>query len=84
MVKNTIQNKFGKRINANASAKVKTQMCAKVILGVLLNFHEKILNILVVLLTIQIYAVIETTKSILTNTAPKTVLWQILIKRGEL
>ena len=45
MVKNTIQNKFGKRINANASAKVKTQMCAQVILGVLLNFHEKILNI---------------------------------------
>lgn len=28
--------------------------------------------------------VIETTKSILTNTAPKTVLWQILIKRDEL
>ena len=56
MVKNTIQNKFGKRINAYASAKIKMQMCAKVILGDLLDFHVKMLNISVVLFTVQIYA----------------------------
>ena len=73
MVKNTIQNKFGKRINANASAKVKTQMCAKVILGVLLNFHEKILNILVVLFTIQIYA--------MKLLKQQKVFWQTLLQK---
>ena len=73
MVKNTIQNKFGKRINTNASAKVKTQMYAKVILGVLLNFHEKILNILVVLLTVQIYA--------MKLLKQQKVFWQTLLQK---